>query len=505
MVGNTTKNMLARRLGRGVQRTAAPSPTSSQCRCCSTTAVVARLRERELLKDCTDPAALERLLACGGGRSVPRAYLGFDPTAPSLHVGHLIGLRLLLQLQAAGLPAIALVGGVTAVVGDPSGRSSERTALPPETVRQNAERLDAMLRRLLGCGQGEGSGAPVVLDNSAWLGDLRVTDLLTGAGRHMRMGAMLGKDNVRTRLAPGASGLSFAEFAYPLLQWYDWVHLARAHNCRVQIGGSDQWGNLVDGAGLVRRMLDDELDGAGEAAAGDSSAVDVVGVTCPLLVDSTGAKLGKSGGNAVWLDADLTSPYELYQYFRRLDHTTANTLLKQLTDVPLEKVAELGQEQEADPAGAAAAGRLAEEVVSWVHGAEAANAAVRATAALYTGSSGGDSNARAAAAALANALMVGGGAGGGATASLPRDEVLGAQLLDVCVRSGLTKSKGEARRLLTAGGLSCNEERCDPKADVARLITEADLLRADSDDGHGDGGMLLLRAGKKKHLLVKLG
>ena len=449
-------------------------------------------------------------------------YLGFDPTAPSLHVGHLIGLRLLLQLQTAGLPAIALVGGVTAVVGDPSGRSSARTALSPEEVRHNAQRLHAMLLRLLQH-TGEAGGGPMVLDNSAWLADLRVTDLLTGAGRHMRIGAMLGKENVRTRLVPGAAGLSFAEFAYPLLQGYDWVHLARAHDCRVQIGGSDQWGNLVDGAGLVRQMLDSETHRGSDAPAGQASAPesDIVGITCPLLVDSTGAKLGKSGGNAVWLDADLTSPYELYQYFRRLDGATAHTLLKQLTDVSLEEAARLANEQEANAAGAAAAGKLAEEVVSWVHGAEAAAAASNATAALYSTSVRGANagfDAREAAAALANALVVGGG-GGGATANLTWADVVGAQLLDVCALSGLTKSKGEARRLLAAGGLACNEERCDPKADVKRVITEADLLQIDAGTrecvraGQGDDedshavantSVLLLRAGKKKHLLITL-
>jgi tyrosyl-tRNA synthetase len=475
-------------------------------------AVVARLYERELLKDCTDSEALTRLLT--RSRGSVKAYLGFDPTAPSLHVGHLIGLRLLLQLQTAGLPAIALVGGVTAVIGDPSGRSSARTALSPEEVQRNAQRLHIMLLRLLQdtCETNDG---PVVLDNSAWLEDLRVTDLLTGAGRHMRIGAMLGKENVRTRLVPGASGLSFAEFAYPLLQGYDWVHLARAHNCRVQIGGSDQWGNLVDGAGLVRHMLDGEERRASGATAGQPES-DIVGVTCPLLVDSTGAKLGKSGGNAVWLDADLTSPYELYQYFRRLDAATAHTLLKQLTDVPLGEAAELAQQQEANAGGAAAAEKLAEEVVSWVHGAEAAAAAVNATAALYSSSSvvgtnDAGSDARGAAAALANALVVGGG-GGGATAHLPRADVVGAQLLDVCALSGLTKSKGEARRLLTAGGLSCNEQRCDPKADAKRLITDADLLQIDACQSGSESGsaasetssVLLLRAGKKKHLLITL-
>ena len=481
------RRVLARPLGAAAAARRSPQ---QQCRHSSTVtasaAVTALLRQRELLKDCTDVEALERLLTDGSAK----AYLGFDPTAASLHVGHLIGLRLLLQLQAAGLPVIALVGGVTAVVGDPSGRTSERIALAPEVVLENAERLEAMLLRLLGSAPGAGSGAraPQVVDNKTWLGELRVTDLLTGAGRHMRMGAMLGKDNVRTRLASGGAGLSFAEFAYPLLQGYDWVHLARTHNCRVQVGGSDQWGNLVDGAGLVRHMLDEEL--------GPADAGDVVGITCPLLVDSTGAKLGKSGGNAVWLDESLTSPYELYQYFRRLDAPTAHTLLKQLTDVPLAEAVELVQAQDADPRAAAAAARLGEEVVSWVHGAEAASAAVNATAALYSGSGGGAGgsagagDARTAAAALANALAVGGG--GKATASLSRGSVVGAQLIDVCAQSGLTKSKGEARRLLTGGGLSCNEERCDPE-DVGRLVVERDLL---------EGGLLLLRSGKKKHMLV---
>ena len=216
--------------------------------------LLAALRQRELLRDCTDEAALARLLAAPAG-SV-RAYLGFDPTAASLHVGHLIGLRLLLHLQSAGLPAIALVGGVTAVVGDPSGRTTERAALAPATVRSNAERLEAMLLRLLCAADTPAAdAAPLVLDNHAWLGELRVTELLTGAGRHMRMGAMLGKENVRSRLAPGGAGLSFAEFAYPLLQGYDWLHLARAHHCRVQVGGSDQWGNLVDGSARIARPL----------------------------------------------------------------------------------------------------------------------------------------------------------------------------------------------------------------------------------------------------------
>jgi tyrosyl-tRNA synthetase len=408
-------------------------------------ALLTLLEERHLLSKCTDRAAFTALVdaARSPGRPTPRAYLGFDPTAPSLHVGHLLGLRVLRHVRAAGVPVVALVGGITALIGDPSGRATDREAMTADAVRCNAEQLQGMLHRLLAVDAAEGSAELEVMDNADWLGKLTVPELLAGAGRHLRIGAMLGKDNVRTRLTPppeggDAIGMSFSEFAYPLLQGYDWAELVARRDCLLQLGGSDQWGNITDGVELVRRLQQRHA----------------VGLTTPLLVDSKGGKLGKSAGNAVWLDPDRTSPFELYQFFRRFDGATASTLLRQLTEVPLAEINQLTVQQERRPEDPAASRKLAHEVVHWVHGLNGLASAIEATETLYGGRDeigriDGEITAEIMAASGASITRL-------SLAKLTNkgsDDQPLVSVLDLCLEAGLVGSKTEVRRLIKAGGL----------------------------------------------------
>ena len=423
-----------------------PSPSS----------LLQTLRDRQLLQDCTSEESFLDSVADPRGA----AYLGIDPTAPSLHLGHLVALRLLMELRGAGLRTFVVLGGVTASIGDPTGRSIGRSTLELDAAAANAQRMRAQLQRLLGRCAGEVE----LLDNSAWLGQLTVPSLLHEVGRFAKVKAMLGKETMKERLK---SGLTFAEFAYPLMQGYDWVHLAREHRCALQVGGSDQWGNITEGVEMVGR----------------ATGLAAVGVTCPLLVDGKGQKFGKSTGNALWADAAATSSFELYQQMRRLDAKTAGRLLRQLSQLDLAEIELLEAAQTAAPGKGAASAALARDVVTWLHGSKAADVAVAATRALYqSGSITGVSVDE-----LAGIMRD----SGAPVVALQRTEALGHLLVDLAAQSGLCFSKSDAKRLQAAGGMYVNDRR----------VEEGEALQSDE---LAEGRALLLRAGKRKVCMLLL-
>jgi tyrosyl-tRNA synthetase len=410
------------------------------------------LRERGYVQDVSDPEGLRRAFAAG----VVTAYVGFDPTAPSLHVGHMLGMMMLAAVQRFGHRPIALGGGGTALVGDPSGKTAARAIVSEQEIRANLERILPQFARYLDFEGGRFSGGPLghnppalLLNNADWLLDLRYISFLRDVGRHFSVNEMLAAETYRTRLE--TTGLNFVEFNYRLVQAYDFLHLYRTEGCTLQMGGSDQWGNITAGVELVRKA-----DG-GHAFA----------LVCPLLTTSSGEKMGKSEGNSVWLDAELTSPYDFYQYWINVADADVAKLLRLYTFLPEARIAEV-------TAGAGEALReakrtLAHEVTALTHGEEAAAAAAAATRALFSGAPDLDGP-------------------NVPTTELAVEEAAGMTLADLFVRAGLVSSRGEARRKAEEGALWLDEER----------VTDVDAPFQPSGDAH------LLRFGKKRHRRVRI-
>ena len=455
---------------------------------------------------CASPGAGAAL---GAALAAPRptgsppvsAYAGFDPTGPSLHLGHLAVVMALRRLQDAGVRPIALVGGATALVGDPSGKSAERPLLAAEEVAANAAGIRRCLEGLLdfspatgGGGGGGGGGGALLVDNADFYAGLGALDFLRAVGSRFRLAAMLNKDTVRSRLdaaadAAGGGGMSYSEFSYPLLQAYDFAQLARVHGCALQLGGADQWGNITAGIDYVRRA------GGG----------DVHGATVPLLTTADGAKFGKSAGNVpVWLDGALTSHHAFYQYLLNTADGDAPRLLRQLTLLPPEELDALAAAHAAAPHTKTAQRALADAVTLAVRGPAALAAARRSAATLFGG--GGGDGGGGPPALCADALLALVAAGQLPSAQCTRAELLpgagggcgsgggggGLSVADAAVRCGAAGSKAEARRLVAAGGLYLNHVRLrDPRA----LVREADFV---------GGRIALLSAGKKKSWALTL-
>jgi tyrosyl-tRNA synthetase len=405
--------------------------------------VYAELKWRGLIEQVTPE--LDRQLASGEKITL---YCGFDPTARSLHVGSLRPIIGLAWFQRYGHKPIALVGGGTGRIGDPSGKTTERQLLSLEDIARNVAGLRGQLGRFLDFAPGP-AGA-VMADNAEWLAPWPLTDFLRDIGKHFRLGQMLSKESVRLRMGENeGEGMSFTEFSYQLLQAADYLHLFRRYGCTLQIGGSDQWGNITAGIELIRR-----LEGKPAHA-----------LTSPLVTTAAGVKFGKTEAGAVWLDPELTPPYDFYQFWIRTDDRDVVMLLKSMTFLEHEEIEDLARQHQAAPEKRAAHGRLAYEMTRLVHGEEAAAKARDAAQRLFSGA--GDTS-------------------GAPSTELPRAELAaGLPLVDTLVRCGLAKSNGEARRLIAAGGVYVNEERA---SDGARVLGEADL-RPD--------GTLLLRTGKK--------
>lgn len=418
-----------------------------------TTDLLADLEARGLVHDSTDRDALrERLLA-----GPITLYCGFDPTADSLHVGSLLGLITLRRFIEAGHLPLVLVGGATGMIGDPTGRSDERTLLSPEVLAANVAGLKAQIGRILGP-----EGPWRMVDNADWTRDVTLLGFLGEVGRHVTVNQMLAKDSVRARL-DSEQGISYTEFTYMLLQAFDFWWLHRNEGCDLQVGGSDQWGNVTGGIDLVRRR-----EGAS-----------VHGMTWPLLLRSDGTKFGKSAtGESVWLDAGRTSPYRFFQYWVNVRDDEVEGLLRRLTFLPLNEVDALVAAHAAEPSARAAQRRLARELTTIVHGAQQCAAAEDAAAALFGGPV--DALDEAAFALLSGEIP---------TVRLPSDEVRAATVGALLQRTALVASAAEARRTGEQGGSYVNGRR----RDVTDEIGDEDLLL---------GRYVLLRRGRRQHALV---
>ena len=416
---------------------------------------------RGLLQDSTDQAALQERLEQGP----ITLYCGFDPTADSLHLGHLVPLLTLRRFQDAGHRPIALAGGATGMVGDPSGRSEERNLLDQNELSSNVAAVAAQLESFLSFdAESKKKGiAALLVDNREWTAEVNVLDFLRDVGKHVTVGTMLSKESVKTRLA-SEQGLSFAEFSYMLLQANDFFELHKNYECEMQIGGSDQWGNITAGIDMIRRR---------------SSAI-AYGLTVPLVTRSDGAKFGKTAEGTVWLDSKRTLPYELHQYLINVDDRDVEKLLLQLTLVSVLEISELMLDHRKSPEDRSAQQRLATEVCRLVHGDEEAEQAILATQGLF----GSQSNSEDSLEALRGVV--------------PETEVRASDLkqgeeslIDVLVLSGLCSSRGDARRTIAAGGISVNGDR--QATDAVSLPN--DLLL--------NGDYVLIQKGKKnRHLLV---
>jgi tyrosyl-tRNA synthetase len=406
------------------------------------------LSERGFIHQCSDAESLDALAAAGP----ITAYIGFDCTASSFHVGNLVSIMMLRWLQKTGHRPIALMGGGTTRVGDPSGKDDVRKLLTYEEIDANKNSLREIFARFIEFGEAP-TGA-VMVDNAEWLGPLNYIDFLREVGRHFSVNRMLTMDSVKLRLEREHE-LTFLEFNYMVLQAYDFVELARRYHCVLQLGGSDQWGNIVNGIDLGRRMGLPQL----------------YALTTPLIATSSGAKMGKSAAGAVWLNADRLSPYEYWQFWRNTEDADVGRFLKLFTELPLDEAARLAALQGAELNEAKKT--LATEATALVHGREAAEAA--SEAARRTFEEGG----------IGEALP---------TIEIPRAELVsGIGVMPLFVRAGLAGSNGEVRRAIANNAISLNDKRI---GDANLTITAADL----SADG-----MIKLSHGRKKHVLVRVG
>ncbi|RQP06918.1 MAG: tyrosine--tRNA ligase [Paracoccus sp. BP8] len=400
--------------------------------------------ERGYLADCTDMQALDDALIDGP----VTAYIGYDATAASLHVGHLLNIMMLRWFQKTGNRPITLMGGGTTKVGDPSFRSEERPLLTPQAIQANIDGMQQVFARYLDYGEGRAT----MLNNAEWLDGLNYLDFLRDIGRHFSVNRMLSFESVKSRLDREQS-LSFLEFNYMILQAYDFLELYRRYGCRLQMGGSDQWGNIVNGIDLTRRVLDAEI----------------WGLTSPLLTTSDGRKMGKSAGGAVWLNGAMLSPYEFWQFWRNTTDADVGRFLKLYTELPVEECDRLGRLSGSEINAAKII--LANEVTTLLHGAEAA----------------------ASAEATAREVFEQGGAGGDLEVVTIGADALasGLTVVQLLAQTGITASGKEAKRLIAEGGLRLNNEAVsDPQ-----LPVDAALI--------GEG--LKVSVGKKKHRMVQVG
>ena len=379
------------------------------------------------------------------------AYIGFDPTADSLHVGHLVPIFGLLRFQRFGGRPVAVVGGGTGMIGDPSGRSSERNLLDRETLAQNLVALRGQLERFLDFTPG--AGAAVMVNNLDWLGELGLIDFLRDTGKHFTIPYMLAKDSVQVRLD---RGLSFTEFSYMLLQAYDFAYLHRTMGVELQMGGADQWGNITAGLELIRRLSGSGEDGGGEA--GDERAEPAHALAYKLLLSPSGAKFGKSeGGDSVWLDPKRTSPFAFYQYWLNSDDRDVGTYLRWFTELSREETEALERESHARPELRSAQRALARDVTARTHGEAAAVQAIADSEAMFSSAVIQDP-------AVLRSLFE---SAGGFTF---RAEALAGGTAVLLAEAGIFPSRGEARRTIAAGGVTVNGSRVTDVAFVPEPI-----------------------------------
>lgn len=414
------------------------------------------LAERGLLHDHTDEASLREHLT-SGQRTF---YVGYDPTAQSLHVGNLVGLMTQAWLQRAGHRPIVLAGGATGRIGDPSFRDEERQLMDDETIERNLEGIKRDFGRVL-----DVSNATVV-DNYEWTKDITVLEFLRDIGKHFSINQLIARESVRRRLEDREQGISYTEFSYALLQAMDFDHLFATYGCTLQAGGSDQWGNIVAGVDLIRRRRGARAHG----------------LTWPLVEGSDGKKFSKSAGNAPWLDPDLTSPFAYYQWWLNTDDRDIERFLRMFTFLPIDQIEEAARAHAADPGARTGQTLLATEATRIVHGDSGVAAAQKATAVLFGEAPVSELDDEALAMAFEQAPTV----------EIPRSELEGELgLLELMTRLGASRSNGEARRLIEQGGVRINDL---PVTDPTRKVGPDDLATATT---------LVLRVGKKRQYLAR--
>ncbi|MFO7903374.1 MAG: tyrosine--tRNA ligase [Planctomycetota bacterium] len=424
------------------------------------TDIYRELAWRGLIHQVTDESHVAQWLA-GGSRVL---YAGFDPTADSLHVGHFLPLMTLRRFQRAGHRPIALVGGATGMIGDPSGKSEERNLLSVEALRANVDSMEKQMRQLLdfSCHQ----QPAILVNNYDWMATFSYLDFLRDVGKNFPVNVMTAKDSVKSRLERTDGGLSYTEFSYMLLQAFDFVQLNKQFGCELQVGGSDQWGNITAGIDLARRMR----------------GVQLYGLTLPLLTKSDGAKMGKTEAGAIWLSPEKTSPFAFYQYWMNVADADTGRCLRLLTELPREEIEALDQSRETEPHLRKSQRRLAQSLTRLVHGDSGLATAERATRALF-GAEIEDLTDR-------ELLEI--------FADVPSQEVSmdrltgeGLELTEAFVLAGLAKSKGEARRTIQQGGAYVNNRR---RGELTERLSTADLA--------GET-VAVLRSGKKRFALLR--
>lgn len=431
---------------------------------------LADLRWRGLIHQTTDDQGLEAWL-----EEKPRTvYAGFDPTAESLHVGSLLGLIVLRRFQQAGHRPIAVVGGATGMIGDPSGKSVERNLLSTDHLQRNLEGMAGQMRRFLDF-DATADNPALLLNNYDWTGPWSYLEFLRDVGKNFPVNVMLAKDSVKSRLGRAdltsetegqGGGMSYTEFSYMLLQAYDYVHLFDNYDCELQAGGSDQWGNITAGIDLARRMR----------------GVQLYGLTWPLLTKSDGTKMGKTESGAIWLSAERTSPYLFYQYWFNVEDADAGKCLRMLTELSREEIEALDEAREKEPGRRQSQRRLAEELTRLVHGDSGLAVARQATEIFFGAEIENLTD---------NELVQ--IFGDVPSKTLPKTQLAsdGLPIIDAFVHSGLAKSKGEARRTIGQGGAYVNNRRV---SDIETQLTDADLASET---------VMVLRSGKKKYALLR--
>ncbi|MDX2110077.1 MAG: tyrosine--tRNA ligase [Verrucomicrobiota bacterium] len=416
------------------------------------------LHARGLVSQITDEE-LPKLLS----RERVTLYTGFDPTAASLHLGHLVPIMCAAHFQRAGHRVILVVGGATGMVGDPGGKSSERNLLTREQVETNTAAIKKQLSHFVTF---EGDNPVLLLDNHAWIGPMTFIDWLREVGKHFTINYMLQKDSVQSRLGSD-NGISYTEFSYMTMQAYDFLHLYETHGCRLQCGGSDQWGNITAGTELIRKKV------------GGSA----FGLTYPLIMGSNGQKFGKSSGAAVWLDSEWTTPFAFYQYLVRTEDADIENFLKYFTFVSIDEIASLMEQHKSAPEKRVPQKRLAEELTRIVHGEAGLARALKASEVLFGGGLDGlgEKELRAIFADVPSHRA----------ASTALDA--GIPIVELLIAAKVCPSKNEARRALQAGGLYLNNQRIE---DPALIVTRAQLAA---------GNLLVLRSGRKNYTVVEFG
>lgn len=402
-------------------------------------------------------------------KEMTSAYVGIDPTADSLHIGHLVGIMMLKHLQRAGHRPIALIGGATGMIGDPSMKSQERVLIDEVTLRHNQECLRKQLEKFLDFNSGAPNAA-ILVNNYGWMKNYSFLQFIRDVGKHLTVNYMMAKDSVKKRLAANADhGMSFTEFSYQLLQGYDFLYLYEHEGCRLQMGGSDQWGNITTGTELIRRM------NGGEAFA----------ITCPLITKADGTKFGKTEGGNVWLDPKRTSPYKFYQFWLNVSDEDAAKYIKIFTDLTQEEIAKLEEEQAADPGLRPLQKRLAKEITTMVHSAADYEMAVEASQILFSNKAN-DILHKIDESTLLSVFE-----------GVPQFEISKAKLEEgipaislLTDEAAVFPSKGEMKKMTQGGGVSINKEKL---TDQNATIGTADLL---------NGKYILAQRGKKNYYLL---